>query len=605
MQNSAINRRTGRRGQIVILAIVIVVVVGAFVSVLTETLLSGSSQIRRATFEAQAQQLAESGIDGALWCLNNAAECPSPYTGETATQGSGSYTTIVQTVGSDRQITSTGTVNGQTKTIRITASDTPSETGVAFNYGVQIGIAGLTMANSSQITGNVYSNGSMLGQSGTITGDATVAGGTAMTVDQQQTMIDTPWFVGQGLDNSDAAQSFVAGTTNVLNTISVRVRKQGTPTDATIRIAHDISGLPATTAIGQGTLPAASVPAIGYEWINVTIAAKPELIEGSRYWIIFDYSCAAYCVNYYSWGSYTSDETSYSDGKAYSTSNWTTGPWMDLDRDLGFQTFVGGNTTEIRNKTIQQDARATHIQASTITGDCYFTTILTTTCGTTHPGSPSEPQLDMPVAKEQIEAWKTAAEDEGVITLPGGPGTTYTASDGEVLGPGKIDGNLLIDGTNKVTLGGILWVKGNFTMRNSSELKLAAAFGSNSTVLIADNPDNEVASGKVSLKNTSQILGSGTPGSYIMVLSTNRSNRPAAGDVAIEIRNSGSAAILYASQGTVDIGNTAAMTEVTGQGVALGNSAVVTYESGLVSAEFSTGPGGVWALEPQSWQEVK
>lgn len=583
-----------------IFAVLVVLIIGGFAAVLTSTLLSDSSLVRRTTFETQARQLAESGVDHGIWCLNHLAECGGTFTGETHAQGSGSYTTTVQTVGSDRILTTSGTVNGRIETVRVTASDRSSPTDVAFIYGVQVGIGGLSMSNTSSVVGNVYANGNIAGSSGTITGDATVAGGTTLVLDQQQTQFDTPFFVGQDSAHADAAQSFIAGSTNVLNKFTLYVRKQNLPGNATIRIAHDIGGLPATTAIGQGTLTAASVP-ITYAWVDVPIAAQPALVKGSRYWIIFDFSCAASCTNYYSWGSYSTYETSYPDGKAFSAANWTAGPWTDERRDFEFKVYLGGNTTELRSKTVQQNARARNIAFSTVTGHCYYQTIISTLCGTQHPGSPNSPQVDLPITKEQIDAWKAEAEAADVITPPGGAGSTYSPSSG-TIGPAKIDGSLSLSGSTQMTLGGVLWVKGNLTMRNSAIIHLASSFGSRSGIIIVDDPDDEVNEGKISLANSSQILGSGTAGSYMLSIATNRSMN--AGSPAVNVANSVVGSILYASQGIVSVANSVSLKEVTAQALSIANSATVTYESGIVSTEFSTGPGGVWAIAPQSWQVV-
>lgn len=585
-----------------IFAVLIILVVGGFAAVLTGTLLSDSTIVRRTTFETEARQLAESGIDHAIWCLNHLTECGGSFTGEAVEQGSGAYTTTVEVNGSDRIITSTGRVNGRERSVRVRASDRAASTGVTFNYGVQVGIGGLTMANSSQITGNVYSNGSIAGIAGLITGDATVAAGTSMALDQRHEQFDTPWFVGQDAAHADAAQSFIAGSTNLLNKVTLYVRKQNLPANATIRITHDIGGQPATTAIGQGALVASAVP-IDYAWVDVPILARPALIKGSRYWIVFDFACAGLCNDYYSWGSFSSAESSYLDGKAFSAPEWVTGPWTDERRDFEFRVYLGGNTTELRSKIVQQDARATNIVSSSITGHCYFLTITSTTCGTQHPATPSFPFVEMPIQKDQIDAWKSEAEAADIITPPGGAGTTYTATEGEVLGPGKIDGSLLISGTTNVTLGGVLWVKGNLTMVNSALVRLASSYGSRSGLIIVDEPDDEVNEGRISLANSTQILGSGTEGSYVLTVATNRSMN--AGSPAISVANSVVGSILYASQGIASVANTVSLKELTAQALNIGNNSIIEYESGLVGPEFSTGPGGVWAIEPQSWHEVR
>src|SRR3989338_2650479 len=54
-------------------------------------------------------------------------------------------------------------------------------TGIAFHYGIQVGQGGLNMSNSSQVIGNAYSNGNIIGtNSARIRGTAIVAGGSGI-----------------------------------------------------------------------------------------------------------------------------------------------------------------------------------------------------------------------------------------------------------------------------------------------------------------------------------------------------------------------------------------------------------------------------------------
>ena len=70
---------------------------------------------------------------------------------------------------------------------------------------------------------------------------------------------------------------------------------------------------------------------------------------------------------------------------------------------------------------------------------------------------------------------------------------------------------------------------------------------------------------------------------------------------AVNIGNNVEGAIFYASQGSVEVSNNVAVKEVTAYKLELENNAVVTYESGLYDAKFSSGPGVSWQLI--SWAE--
>ena len=48
--------------------------------------------------------------------------------------------------------------------------------------------------------------------------------------------------------------------------------------------------------------------------------------------------------------------------------------------------------------------------------------------------------------------------------------------------------------------------------------------------------------------------------------------------------------------------NTATTKEITAEKIHLNQNAVVTYESGLASAQFSSGPAGGWEMLDGTWQ---
>ncbi|MDO8487085.1 MAG: hypothetical protein Q7S45_02235 [Candidatus Curtissbacteria bacterium] len=156
---------------VIFLAVILILSTSLFTSV-TAFLKFGSNSIMR----EQAVHLAEAGIDKTLWQLNQTA---GTYTGETNTPvgTTGTFTVAVTDKSPGiKTITATGFVPNAAapKEKQIIKVDTSisSET-ISFRYAVQVGAGGVNMENSSQINGNVYSNGNITG-SGTskITGDA-------------------------------------------------------------------------------------------------------------------------------------------------------------------------------------------------------------------------------------------------------------------------------------------------------------------------------------------------------------------------------------------------------------------------------------------------
>ena len=175
----------------------------------------------------------------------------------------------------------------------------------------------------------------------------------------------------------------------------------------------------------------------------------------------------------------------------------------------------------------------------------------------------------------------------------------YTTTDLESIGPIKIIGDLLIPSNTGITLTGTIWIDGDILFENSSIVALDSAYGANSGVIIADNPADQTGSGTITIQNTVLINGSGDPDSYIMLLSTNT------GSSAIDVGNSATNAIFVSTQGTLKLGNNAEAKAVIAYGVDVGNNMTLTYESGLASSNFASGPGGIWAVKRETWQILK
>lgn len=195
---------------------------------------------------------------------------------------------------------------------------------------------------------------------------------------------------------------------------------------------------------------------------------------------------------------------------------------------------------------------------------------------------------DMPIPDSQITEWKDAAAAGGTIN------GSYTISDeSESLGPVKITGNLLIDSNAVLTITGAVYVQGTITIRNNSIVRVDSSFGSSSGIMISDN--------KIEVRNNGILQGSGTAGSYLLLLSTRSSTDPS--NPAVAVRNNTEAGVFYASNGIIRIYNNVALREATGYQIRLDNNATLTYEAGLADARFSAGGGGSFQIE--NWQEIE
>lgn len=192
------------------------------------------------------------------------------------------------------------------------------------------------------------------------------------------------------------------------------------------------------------------------------------------------------------------------------------------------------------------------------------------------------PFVNFPISDKNITDWKNEAEAGGIYN-----GNYSVGWAGATLGPKKIVGNLSVGGGGILTITGTLWVTGNISLGGGGTIKLASSYGSNDAVLVAD--------GNISISGGGHATGSGTAGSYIMMLSTNSEGN------AISVSGGAGAVIVYAPNGTVSISGGASLKEVTAYRITISGGSSITYESGLTNNNFSSGPSGSWAIE--SWRE--
>lgn len=593
---------TGRnRGQVMIIGAVLLSVVlglvGAFISY--------TSSVRKATnafsARATARQAAQAGIEKTVWCLNQSsgANCGGSYgfsfSGESNVPlgDSAYYTTTVDTVnGNLRTVTSTGyfpSVSRPISTVVLKADIGIDTQEASFHYGVQSGRGGFVMGENAFVDGNIYANGDVNGSNGAyVTGDVYVAGGTALSPEEQQTINDSDYEFGRVSPTIDIAQSFKLSSSNVVNKISLYIRKVGAPSDVTVRILADNGGVPSKTIIGTGTLGASLVTAT-YEWIDVSFAAPPALVGGLTYWLSID---ATEMSNKY-WQIGSLANSGYGNGIGMVSANWNAASpvWSDAGRDYDFKIWTGGVTTAIKDLHVLGDAHANTLTNDAIDKDAYYQTKTGTTVGgTSHPGSADPGPQDLPISEGQIAQWKADAAAGGTITGDKNfDGTTGT------IGPKKITGNLTVINNGRLTITGTIYVQGNLDISNNGLIALDPGYGANSGQIIVD--------GTVNIDNNAIFTNSGTAGSYILVLTTNPSVNP--GAPAMTLSNNGAAAIFYASSGMINVSNNASLKEVTAFVLNLANNASVQYESGLANVNFSSGPGASWMLMVGTTREIR
>ncbi|MEK7588623.1 MAG: hypothetical protein AAB438_02280 [Patescibacteria group bacterium] len=126
--------------------------------------------------------LSESSVEDVYYRLREALTVDSPQTltlnGDTAT------TTITDSGIDEKTITSTGDVSSRQ---RKTETKMVTGDGISFAYGMQIGDGGIDMQGTSQLIGNAFSNGPVVGAANNfIQGDA-ISGGSDGSINQIRT----------------------------------------------------------------------------------------------------------------------------------------------------------------------------------------------------------------------------------------------------------------------------------------------------------------------------------------------------------------------------------------------------------------------------------
>lgn len=256
------------------------------------------------------------------------------------------------------------------------------------------------------------------------------------------------------------------------------------------------------------------------------------------------------------------------------------------------------NGAIVGTNPLVHEARANNILGTIVNGKCYYQTqdddIIC--LGGEFPNNPftpptNLPALDLPILDSQINQWKTDAAVGGTVS------GDYTVSDNVSLGPKKIIGNLLMTANNKtLTVTGTIYVQGNIDISNGSTIRCASAYGADSCLVLSD--------GWVRVANNSGFGGSGTPGSFLLLLST--ATGGGEDGSAIKIKNNASGVIFYAGNGLIYLNNNVTVTDVVGKELNLQNGAKVIYDTALSNVNFGGGGGGgAGGYDVQYWKEVE
>ena len=587
MINQKIKIKENRGAAIMILVffflfISITVLAGIVTPVVREFKISTNSLKSKQSYFAS-----ESGVEDAMYRLKNNKKISST---ENLVLGASTAATTITDIGNGKkEINSLGDTNSYQRKVDIVLS---TSSGASFNYGVQVGQGGIDLSGSGTVNGNVYSNGPITGDSSAvITGTAISANSPAVSADQSNGSGAPDYNItfGNAVGTQDVSQSFQISTAdNPVNSVSFYLKKIGSPSNATVKIVNDSNGTPGATVLVSGTLSASSVTT-SYGWITISFSSNPVLNTGTTYWVVIDGGTGSSSNNYIL-GANSSGYTNGIGkiGQLGGTWNNTTPSGLDYF----FNIYLGGITGSIAGSSGSQwnqlhigttsgTAQAHTVNYTNSTGNIYCQSGAGNNKSCINQTDPV--YVSDPISDANIAAWKADALAGGVnngdYTVPNG---------GASLGPKKIVGDLTVSSGRTLTVTGTLWVTGKITLNGGGTIQLASSYGANDGVLIAD--------GSMEINGGGHATGSGTAGSYVMLLSTATGN-------AASVNGGAGAVIVCTPNGTLDINGGASLKEATGYRITIAGGSSVTYESGLSDMNFSSGPSGSWSVS--SWKEAQ
>ncbi len=599
-----IKYKTNRGAAMMILVLFFVFISTAILSGLTLPVIR---EFRIASNNLKSKQsyfLSESGIEDAIYRIKNNMKISG--TENLVLGDSSSVTTVTDLGGGQKQISSLGNTYSKQRKVDITLT---TSTGTSFHYGLQAGVGGVYLS-SGKINGNVYSNGPIIGDSSSsITGTAISADSPSLNADQSNGSGVPQYnitFARISSSNQDIAQSFKVSKLGRLNKVSFYIKKVGNPNGAVVKIMNDYNGNPGSNILAQGSFSSSSVTN-SYGWIDVSFSDNPTLDINKTYWLVIDsnYSYWRYYVIGASKNNYLNGvakigrlNNSWSFWNPWSLwNNWdnlgywnyTNPPNLDYYFGIylgGFDGLIEGSSGSIWNPlqvgTISGEAQAHTVNYTNATGKIYCQSGVGNNkdCSS----QPDPTYIASPISEANITEWKNDALSGGTYQ-----GNYYVGWFGSTLGPKKINGNLYVRNGGTLVITGTLWVTGKIKLYGGGKIKLASSYGSNDGIIITD--------GTVYISSGGSATGSGTNGSYLMILSTNNSSE------AIEVSGGAGAMIVVAPNGGIKITGGASLKEATGYKISVTGGSSITYEAGLANNNFSSGPSGSWKIN--SWKEVK
>lgn len=607
-----------RRNRGAALIIIVFFFIMISIAIIQSATIGAISQLR--TYRALAASkyayvAAEAGAEDIFYRAVTGLEIP---TSEIIELNDATSTVSVISAGDRIEIYSAGEADSRVRKLYL---DIQKIVKINFPYGAQVGEGGATLKQGAIIngvglaTGDLLSNGEIVGANGVrVTGNAISSSGIIADSLASSTACTSDVELGKTNPFIDYAQSFVMGGTDPdqLARVSLYLKRVSNPNDAKIRIVADNGGVPATTALATQDVDYTLV-GTNYAWVDILFTSPATLTPGSTYWIVLDSGQSS--TKYWYWCRSNTDD--YVSGAPKYKQDWSTaGAWTDVTGDLTFHVYFGAGVSKISQVNVSGTAKADTLTAMTVDGDAYYQTISGSTVAGNdcdpavtppcYPGSPTPPYVPLPISTTTIARWKLDAVDGGTIN-----GNCGTGGDTEcntfplTLGPKKITGNFDIGGGQTLNVNGTLHIVGNLNIGAGGgvgTVRCSVAYQANSCTVIVD--------GYIRVRGGSILAGSGTAGSFIMLLSTKQGCLGSGGsgcstnDSAIALENSVSGAIFYATDSMIDVSNLANVSSIVAYKLQLQNNTTVSYDDALTAVSFvpsATIVTGEW--HAQRWGE--
>lgn len=588
-----------QKGQVIIINTLLFFALStAIIFAITSPVISSFHITKSFSKSKEAFLLANSAASEALYKLNTGKTLSSA---ETLTLSQGEAIITVADTMDGKTVSIDSNVDSYQRNYQLNVS---TGAGISFNYGLQVGQGGFDLnGGSSGIVGNVYSNGDIVGSGGAyITGSAVAASISSPTITVSNTGIVNPLYQIDfgGSSNAtpqDTAQSFTVGTTTEVVSVRVLIKKTNSPSsNITMRIVQNNSGTPSKTELASATIIASTVTST-FNYITIPLSSAISLTPGTTYWLVFD--TADFGGPYYSLGANNNvfaggeSQTSIEGWKSSKNVTWNATSPSTLD--VYFDIYVGGNTGIIDGISVGSDgvgdAWSHEVKNSSVAGNLYCQ-VGSSNGGKECDTSRTDPvQQSWPISEGNIVDWKAEA------ALGGATSSVSISSGSQAIGPIQINGDLNVTSGSTLNLNGTVYVTGNINVSSNGTVKVNPALSSKGVVLITDGRINSNGGGK--------FEGSGVAGSYILLVTTSTcpSGAGCSGNNAVDIDGGAGAVIINAQNGTIGFGGGAQAKQATANKIVLSGNATITYDTGLVNPNFTSGPSGAWNVS--SWKEVE